>query len=689
MKKYINIFCIIFVLMAALLNGEEKSLRPMTVDDSLNIVRVGNVLLTPDGQWVFFSKTELDWKKNKYATKYYLISSSGKEAEFQYIGEDGGSAFQFSPDGKYLSLKRTVDENSQIFLMRTAGGEAVQLTKHKNSIDDYKWTQDSSMIFFSANEPRSEEDEKKFKAGYDSIFVDEGPNGQTAGRWKNLWVYDIKNKKETKLTDEEFILDDFDISPDGKLVLFTARTSNRRNDRYKSEIFLFDIAAKEKIQMTENNVPEGGIKWAPDVKKFAYLTVDGKEWLNRNTKIFVMDINTKKYHLLSREFEGSIRDITWTPDSKYLFFNGQQKTNSNLYKIELTTGKYEQITNRTGTIRVHAFSRDRSKFLYTFSDYKTPDDLYIDNTVSSNPQRLTDVNPWFEKDILKASMKIVQWKSKNDFEIEGLLHLPPGFKQEDPPPLILNIHGGPAGCFVNSFRPHYHIYAGLGYASLSPNVRGSSGYTDKLREGNTIKAGDGIGSGDYWDLINGINFVISKGYADPDRLALRGWSYGGILGGWTITQTDRFKAASIGAGVYDWTSEYGPGFNYDVRLWHIGGTPWDNPEGYRRQSAFTYVKNVKTPTLLIHGMRDTTDTESQSMLFFTALKDIGKVPVRYIRVPREPHGFREPRHQRTRDIEEIKWMQKYVQGTDWTPWVRPEEKKSEENENEPEKKKTV
>ena len=675
--------------MAALLNGEEKSLRPMTVDDSLNIVRVGNVLLTPDGQWVFFSKTELDWKKNKYATKYYLISSSGKEAEFQYIGEDGGSAFQFSPDGKYLSLKRTVDENSQIFLMRTAGGEAVQLTKHKNSIDDYKWTQDSSMIFFSANEPRSEEDEKKFKAGYDSIFVDEGPNGQTAGRWKNLWVYDIKNKKETKLTDEEFILDDFDISPDGKLVLFTARTSNRRNDRYKSEIFLFDIAAKEKIQMTENNVPEGGIKWAPDVKKFAYLTVDGKEWLNRNTKIFVMDINTKKYHLLSREFEGSIRDITWTPDSKYLFFNGQQKTNSNLYKIELTTGKYEQITNRTGTIRVHAFSRDRSKFLYTFSDYKTPDDLYIDNTVSSNPQRLTDVNPWFEKDILKASMKIVQWKSKNDFEIEGLLHLPPGFKQEDPPPLILNIHGGPAGCFVNSFRPHYHIYAGLGYASLSPNVRGSSGYTDKLREGNTIKAGDGIGSGDYWDLINGINFVISKGYADPNRLALRGWSYGGILGGWTITQTDRFKAASIGAGVYDWTSEYGPGFNYDVRLWHIGGTPWDNPEGYRRQSAFTYVKNVKTPTLLIHGMRDTTDTESQSMLFFTALKDIGKVPVRYIRVPREPHGFREPRHQRTRDIEEIKWMQKYVQGTDWTPWVRPEEKKSEENENEPEKKKTV
>jgi dipeptidyl aminopeptidase/acylaminoacyl peptidase len=153
-------------------------------------------------------------------------------------------------------------------------------------------------------------------------------------------------------------------------------------------------------------------------------------------------------------------------------------------------------------------------------------------------------------------------------------------------------------------------------------------------------------------------------------MALRGWSYGGILGGWTITQTDRFKAASIGAGVYDWTSEYGPGFNNDVRLWHIGGTPWDNPDGYRKQSAFTHVLNITTPTLIIHGMNDTTDTEPQSMMLFNAIKDIGKAPVRYLRAPREPHGFREPRHQRQRDIEEIRWMKKHVLGEEWTPWKR-------------------
>jgi dipeptidyl aminopeptidase/acylaminoacyl peptidase len=313
---------------------------------------------------------------------------------------------------------------------------------------------------------------------------------------------------------------------------------------------------------------------------------------------------------------------------------------------------------------------------YTFSDFDSPTDVYASAVEPFEPVRLTDANPWIEE-ILLASMEVIQWKSVKDFEIEGLLHLPAGYTKGSRLPLMLNIHGGPAGCFTNSFRASYHIYAGLGYVSLSPNVRGSSGYTDVLREGNTVKAGDGIGKGDYWDLMNGVDSLVDQGIVDPEKMGLRGWSYGGILGGWTITQTDRFKAASIGAGVYDWASEYGPGFNHDVRLWHIGGTPWDNPQAWREQSAYTYVKNVATPTFLIHGMNDFTDTEAQSMIFFTAIKDIGKAPVRYIRVPREPHGFREPRHQRIRDIEEIKWMQKYVLGVEWKPWERPKEKEED------------
>ncbi len=678
MKKSI-VTCFLILCTVTFIMAEEKGKRPMTTDDALNMVRLSQALISPDGKCVFFSKSELDWNKNKRNTKYYMISSEGGKS-FQYIGEAGGSSFQFSPDGKYFSFKRTVEKKSQVFLMPTTGGEAVQLTEHKNSVVSYKWSQDSSKIFFTASEPRSKKEEKEYKAGYDVIFVDEGPNGQKEDRWRNLWMFDVSTKKESKITDENFLIGNFDISPDGKRIIFTAQYSNRRNDAYKIEIYILNLQDKKKIRLTNNIVPEGSLTWAPDGKSFAYTSVDDKKWLNRNSKIFIMNPDTKKYRMLSGKYEGSIRGITWMPNSSSILFTGQQGTNSNLFKIDVASGNYQKLTNVTGILRANSFSKNKKKMVYSFTDFDSPADLYVSSVDDFNPVLLTNANPWIEKEIFLAKMKNIKWKSKNGFEIEGLLHLPPGYKEGSSVPLILNIHGGPAGCFTNSFRASYHIYAGLGYASLSPNVRGSSGYTDKLREGNTVQANDGIGLGDYWDLMNGLDYVIKRGYVDGDRMGLRGWSYGGILGGWTITQTNRFKAASIGAGVYNWSSEYGPGFNHDVHLWHIGGTPWDNPKAYTNQSAYTHVKNVTTPTILIHGMKDTTDTEPQSMMFFTALKDIGKAPVRYLRVPREPHGFREPRHQRTRDIEEIKWMQKYIMGIDWKPWERKEEKKEKPEE---------
>lgn len=673
MRKYAILILSVMILAAAAAGLAAQDKRPMTADDALNMIRVGQPLISPDGEWVLFSKSTLNWDKNKRESTYYMVPAEGGEP-FQYIGEEGGSSFQFSPDGRFLTFKRAVDKNQQIFWMRTSGGEAVQLTEHENSIGSYKWGPESKKIYFVAEEPLSKEEKKKKEAGYDAYYVDEGPNGQTPDNWENLWFFDIESKKETRLTQEDFMLGDFDISPDNTRIAFTARYSNRRNDGYLYEIYLFDIESKEQKQLTDNKTPESGLTWSPDGKTIAYRASSDKLWLNRNNKIFLMDLGSGTHRLLSQKFEGSLRNMVWTPDGNSILFNGQQRTNTNLYKIDVQTGEVEQLTDVSGSLRLGSFSRDRSRIAYTFSDYDTPNDIYSADVDSFNPVRLTEANPWVEKELILADMKLLQWESIKDFTIEGLLHLPPDYEEGQKLPLMLNIHGGPAGSFTNSFRADYHIYAGLGYVSLSPNVRGSSGYTDHLREGNTIQAGDGIGKGDFWDLMNGVDKVIAEGYANAGKLALRGWSYGGILGGWTITQTDRFKAASIGAGVYSWPCEYGPGFNHDVRLWHIGGTPWNNPDAWMEQSAFTHVENVVTPTFLIHGMKDPTDTEAQSMLFFTALKDIGKAPVRYVRVPREPHGFREPRHQRTRYIEEIKWFQKHVMGEDWKPWERETEK---------------
>ena len=198
-------------------------------------------------------------------------------------------------------------------------------------------------------------------------------------------------------------------------------------------------------------------------------------------------------------------------------------------------------------------------------------------------------------------------------------------------------------------------------------MRGSTGYGDAHLRG---LMGD-VGGGEYEDLMSGVDHAIESGFADPDRLALRGWSWGGVLGGWTITQTDRFRAASLGAMVCDWTAETGPGFNFDLTLWYIGSTHWDDPEGWRRASSLTYVRNVTTPTLLLHGAADTTSSTGQSLMFFTALKDRG-VPTRYVSFPRERHGLREPRHRRARIVEEVEWMQLHALGQAWDPWPLPD-----------------
>jgi dipeptidyl aminopeptidase/acylaminoacyl peptidase len=659
----------VMLLLAVPAAAQER--RAMTTDDGLDMIRVGGATISPDGSWVLFSKSELDWGENERKTTWWRVPTGGGEP-YRFIGEEGGSGFQFSPDGSMLSFTRSVDEKSQLFLMRTDGGEAQKLSKHKTSVGSYRWSQDGSKIFFVAAEPRGEEEEKARKDGDDAIFVDEGPSGQRAGTWNNFWVIDVASKEEKRITEVDHRIGSFAVSPGADRIAFTSRSENRRNQQNHSEIRLLDVESGEIRQLTENRAPESRLVWAPDGQSLAYTARTDGEWELMLDKIWIMDPESGDKRMVSGAFDGNISTFVWTPDASAILFSGLQGTNNNLFRLDVGSGDVVKVTSALGSLSPSSFSRDCTRMAYVFQDFDTPSDVWIGPTDGSSGVRLTDANPWIEEKIVLGKGELIQWTSKDGTAIEGILMLPSG-DPDEALPLLLHIHGGPAGVFRNAFSTQNHVWAGLGYAQLFPNVRGSSGYDDELLSGNARD----IGGGDYEDLMTGVDEVVARGIADPDQLGLRGWSYGGILGGWTVTQTDRFKGASIGAMVSDWTSEYGPGFNHDVRLWYIGGTPWENPGEWRERSALTHVANVTTPTLILHGMNDRTDTEPQSMMFFQALKDQGKI-ARYIRFPREPHGFREPRHQRTRDVEEIRWIQKYVRGIEWTPWERPKDEKDDE-----------
>jgi dipeptidyl aminopeptidase/acylaminoacyl peptidase len=481
----------------------------------------------------------------------------------------------------------------------------------------------------------------------------------------------------TRLTDREWNVGGFDISPDSKRVVLTARPDNLRNTGGLSEIYLLDLETKEITRLTENGSPENGPVWAPDGRQIVFEAVSLENWDAGNGDYWLMDTGTRDVRNLTAGHEGPLGSPHFSPDGRFLYFSGGWGTARWPQRLEIATGEVTDLAQTDGLMRVSSWSKDRQTYAYTWQDFTTPADLYVGSIDSRDDRqrRITEANPWIAEEIELGSVEVVEWRSRNGFTIEGLLHLPPGYDAANPTaiPLLLHIHGGPAGSFTNSFSVTNHVWAGLGYAQLSPNVRGSTGYTDELMRGNLRD----IGGGDYHDLINGVDAMIERGIAHEDSLCLNGWSYGGILGGWTVTQTDRFKAASVGAMVSDWTSEFGPGFNYDVTLWYIGGDPWSNPRDWREMSALTHVDRVTTPTLVLHGDNDTTDTPAQSMNFFAGLQQHG-VPSRYVRFPGEPHGLRKMKHQRVRSTEEIEWMQKWVRG--FTDYEYPAAPKKEEEE---------
>ena len=666
----------ILVLALLFIVGADSAMaakRPMTVDDALNLVSVGDALMSPDGKNVFYSKTELVWEENDYKTTYFMTSAEGGEA-IQYIGDAGGEAIQFSPDGRYLSLMRDVDDSPQLFIMPTTGGDAVQLTSHRGRINAYKWTGDSSTLIFSADEPRSEEEEREHKLGADPVFVDEAPNGKEEARFSNLWAFDLRNKTETRLSDADFIVENFDVSPDGSRVVLIGVPDSRTNYVHMAELYLLEVNTKKLTRLTHNDAMEESPLWAPDGKTFAYRATSDKSFEMNAGYFWVMNPDTGSNRKLQGQDQGLLDEyatIAWTEDGTGLLFTEQQRTHHNIYKVDVRTGEATALSKSAGTLSALSFSKDRKRMVVSYQDLATPPDLYVsrlgDRPITSLQKavRITDANPWFREEIQLSEGENLHWTSKGDMEIEGIF-MPALNHGGGKMPMILHVHGGPNYYAANIFRPDFQILTGLGYAILSPNFRGSMGYGDEFV--NAL-AGE-VGDGEFVDLMTGVDYVIAHKNIDQDRLGIRGWSWGGVSTGYTITQTQRFKAASIGAMVSNWAAETGPGFNYDVRHWYIGGTPWDNAEEWAKRSSITHVKNITTPSLILHGGSDTQSSVGQSLMFFTAIRDIGKAPVRYIKFPRERHRIHEPRLSRIYQIEECKWFKKYIDGEDWQPWVR-------------------
>jgi dipeptidyl aminopeptidase/acylaminoacyl peptidase len=660
-------------VLAPLAAGAQTG-RAISLDDVLDLVQVTAPRLSPDGSRVLFVRSEIkEWKDNKRVSTIWIANADGS-SQYQFLGSDKDRSPQWAPDGSQVAFLSTrgasendKDAGPQIWVIAARGGEASQLSEHKGKIQSFEWAPDGSRIFFLAEQAQSEREKAAEKAGEDAIYVDEAANGQERGRYSEMWEIALADRKSRQVSRGQLLIDSFKPSPDGRRIAVVHRPDARRNTQYLAEVAVIDAGSGTLTNLTKNEAPESRVAWSPDGMRVTYVAPSDKTWELASDRLWVVPVAGGVPTRVSGDFDGDVGSYFWAPDGTSIFVGGTQRARGGVFQIDVASGKVRTVVSGDWNGTMESMSADRRRGVLVSSTPASPADVMAVDAASGQLTRVTHANPQAAA-FVTSQFRAMTWTSTDGLPVEGMLWLPSDYKPGTKLPLLLSIHGGPAGVWTTAFRGINHVYTSLGWAVLEPNVRGSSSYGDALLRGNM----QDIGGGDYQDLMSGVDKLIADGIADPDRLAVRGWSYGGILGGWTITQTNRFKAASLGAMVSDWSSEYAMGFNHDVRLWYIGGTPWDNPEGFRQKSAATHVAKVRTPTIIIHGENDTTDTIGQSMIFYQGLKDRG-IPARFIRFPREPHGFREPAHQRIRDAEEISWLMKYTLGKEWKA---PERKKA-------------
>jgi dipeptidyl aminopeptidase/acylaminoacyl peptidase len=431
------------------------------------------------------------------------------------------------------------------------------------------------------------------------------------------------------------------------------------NDWTTSDVSIIEVATGKVSVLANTPASESNPVYSPDGQSIAVLVSDNPPRWAQTGVIEVFSSNGGQPKAMVASYDGQPDIAGWSADGKRIYFSEAKGTGTQVYALDVAANRIEEIKTSPAVYTAMSLNRSGTAFGFVRQTPDTPGDAFVASVSDFTPVQISRVNADLRMPALGRT-EVIRWKSKDGKEIEGLLTYPVGYQNGQRVPLILNVHGGPAGVFLQTFIGGRGVYplatfASRGYAILRANPRGSSGYGTEFRRAN-IKD---WGVGDYQDLMTGVDKVIEMGVADPDRLGVMGWSYGGFMTSWIVTQTHRFKAASAGAPVTNLMSFNGtadiPAFIPD----YFGGQFWEVMDLYQKHSPIFNVKGVTTPTMIQQGDADVRVPISQGYEFYNALKLQG-VPTRMLVLPRQPHGPNEPKMQLAAMKANLEWFEKYL-----------------------------
>ena len=654
-----------FLLCSALPLFAQEAKHPITFDDLIQLHRVGDPKISPDGKWVAYAVSTPDMNANRNASNVWIVSTSGgTPMQLTQSGHD--SAPEWSPDAKTLAFLSSREGNSQVYLLSMDGGEAHAVTHLSTGADLVKWSPDGKTIAFTSsvypdckddpcNKKRDEEkDKNKVKAHVYEQLLYRHWTHWFEGKRSHVFVTAADGSGEPRdLTaganydvppDERGGPSDINFSPDSKEICFPSVTDKMEAISTNADLFLVPVTGGEPKRITANPAFDGNPVYSPDGRFIAYHAQLTPGYESDRWRVMLYDRQNGKSENLSERFDRSANELTWSADSKTIYFTAENETLQPIYALAARSGAEPKKIVAEGFNTGLTLSGDGKTLAFERTSLTMPAELFTANSDASAARQLTHHNDPILAKVEMNEPETFWFESKDGTRVQALLIRPPTSEAAKKNPLLVVLHGGPQTMWSNAwgYRWNAQVFSAAGYVTLMINRRGSTGYGQKFTDEIT----NDWGGKPYDDVMKGIDVALAKyKFIDGARIAAAGGSYGGYLADWIATHTGRFKTIISHAGIFDKVSMYAT-----EELWFeehdMQGTPWSNPESYSKWAPVTYAAELgkfKTPTLVVCGERDYRVPYTQSLEFFNALQRQG-VPSKLVVFPDEGHWVLKPQN---------------------------------------------
>ncbi len=649
--------------------------QPLSVDDYFRLGEVGDPQFSPDGRWIAYTVTTRDLGADETRSRIWMLPATGGDAIPVSAEDETSTSPRWSPDGQYLGFLSARDAGkTQVWTLFRGGGEAVRRTHTAQGVKAFEWSPDGKRILLVLQDPTPEELEAKAAEEKGERYEAKTPPpwvvtrqqfkldyvGYLDSRRTHLYVFDLASGEIAQITSGDFDDSEPAWSPDGTRVAFVSNRTANPDDNYNTDIWVVaadnDDLGEALLQVTTNPGPDAAPSWSRDGAWIAHTSnTETDAALYGTNHLAVSPAAGGEARLLTRELDRMIFAPRFSGRDDSIYFLLEDSGEQNLARIAASGGAAERLVG--GPRVVSALDEGPSgEFALLVSEPQLPAEVFL--FAGGTIERRSRVNDEVVASLQLGSVEEIRYPSKDGTPIEAFVVKPPGFSSSRRHPAILRIHGGPQAQYDFGFHFEAQLYASNGYVVALPNPRGSTGYGQDF----CMAIWKAWGEPDYQDVMGAVDYLVEQRWAHPDKLAVTGWSYGGMLTNHVITKTDRFKAAATGASA----TLYVVNFGHDQyqRWWRYElGLPWQ-PESrqlYDKLSPFNRIENVTTPTLILGGKEDWNVPIINSEQLFVALKLLG-VPTELVVYPDEFHGIDTPSH--TKDLYEryLAWFGHYVKG---------------------------